>query len=188
MRRDTGTCPQATTDCPGAEWLTSPIQVSRRIPPCSVPMEFACCGPEDKAGAEPSLCRRTAGSCTPRSQPPTWLSSCELDCWPVARRSWTRKSKPPGSERKLQRAARAKPAPLLAKVCRGTGIEAGNGESKIRERMPAPGDKASAATPHLRRTAATEIGTAATVDKLALAEARSFHFAHTGSLPTHCFD
>jgi hypothetical protein len=106
--------------------------------------------------------------------PPTRRSSCELDCWPVARRS--RKSKPPGSGRKLQRAARAKAAPELAKVCRGTGIEAGNGES-------APRDKVSAAA-HLGWTAATEIG----FDQLAPAEARSFQPTHASSLPTHCFD
>jgi len=63
----------------------------------------------------------------------------------------------------------------------------GNGESKIPERMPAPRDKVSAAVPHLRWTAATEIGTAS-LDELALAEARSFQLADTDSLPTHCFD
>ena len=63
----------------------------------------------------------------------------------------------------------------------------GNGESKIPERMPAPRDKVSAAVPHLRWTAATEIGTAS-LDELALAEARSFQLADTDSLPTHRFD
>jgi len=67
------------------------------------------------------------------------------------------------------------------------GIEAGNGESKIPERMPTPRDKVSAAAPHLSWTATTEIGTEPFY-KLALAEARSFQFAHAGSLPTHCFD
>jgi len=72
--------------------------------------------------------------------------------------------------KELQRAARAKPAPSLAEVCRGLPIEAGNGESKIPERMPAPRDKVSAAAPHLGWTAATEIGTEPFY-KLALPEA-----------------
>ena len=69
----------------------------------------------------------------------------------------------------------------------GTGIEAGNGKSKIPERMPAPRDKVPATPPHLGRTAATAIGTEPFC-KLALAQARSFQFAHTGSPPTYCFD